>query len=653
MIVGKIVGKTTTNSFNFEIVKQIFKYDYVQVWHEKYGYVLGQIYEIELLEDKAIGKCIILGYVENGILKAIKSPLKPNSEVLKASESDVRKFLKLNENGLYVGLLRDSSIPVYLDAEKIVTKHLAIIAKTGAGKSYTVGVIIEELIEKGIPIVIIDVHGEYNTLALENDNPEDLSLMPKFNITKKAYSQHIREYGNVNFTNAYPLTLKDEFTSNQLITIFKDLNAAQQSLIFECMGTNNKMSLQELFFSLRNAESNKKWTILPIIEEILKYGIFSSNYIPYNELVQINKVSIINLKGYDPKIQEIIVFKILYDLFELRKTNQIPPFFLIIEESHNFCPERNFGEKITSDIIRTIASEGRKFGTGLCVVSQRPSRIDKNVLSQCNTQIIMKVTNPNDIKSIIQSVEGIYENIEEELKNLQIGQALIAGVIDVPLIVEIRPRKSKHGGGSKLIPEINTKQVLEEFKQKEMLSIIIPKISEKDFQIMNIGKKIKKVLIPVVIFQCDSGEKKYNLLFELVNGNLVIDPDLFVTKKLPDLSKVSVKELNILEFAFKKGCFTLEDLIKNVRMFDVKGVLKSLVKQGLIIEKEEKYCLNEDFVFAELSNYEFIESYQYLEIIYDEKIEKKVEISKVAEDLSRYTNVVSHKEGYLLHYVSE
>jgi len=63
---------------------------------------------------------------------------------------------------------------------------------------------------------------------------------------------------------------------------------------------------------------------------------------------------------------------------------------MVIEEAHNYCPERNFGEKKSSKILRTIASEGRKFGLGLCVVSQRPARLDKSVLSQCSTQIIMK-----------------------------------------------------------------------------------------------------------------------------------------------------------------------------------------------------------------------------------------------------------------------
>ena len=80
-------------------------------------------------------------------------------------------------------------------------------------------------------------------------------------------------------------------------------------------------------------------------------------------------------------------------------------------------------------------SEGRKFGLGVCLISQRPSRVEKNALSQVNTQIILKVTNPNDVKSISSSVEGITSETEKEIKNIPIGTALVTGVVDTPIFV--------------------------------------------------------------------------------------------------------------------------------------------------------------------------------------------------------------------------
>jgi DNA helicase HerA-like ATPase len=100
-------------------------------------------------------------------------------------------------------------------------------------------------------------------------------------------------------------------------------------------------------------------------------------------------------------------------------------------------------------VFRTIASEGRKFGLGLMIITQRPAKVDKNVLSQCNTQIILKVNNPNDLKAITASIEGLTDGMEEEIQRLPIGTSIVTGGgVSMPLFVEIRPRESKHGGES-------------------------------------------------------------------------------------------------------------------------------------------------------------------------------------------------------------
>jgi DNA helicase HerA-like ATPase len=120
---------------------------------------------------------------------------------------------------------------------------------------------------------------------------------------------------------------------------------------------------------------------------------------------------------------------------------------LVVEEAHNFCPQA--GSTRVSGILRTVAAEGRKFGMGLLVVTQRPAKVDKNVLSQCNTQIILKVTNPLDLKAISSSIEGMTPGLEEEIQRLPIGYALITGGgLVFPIIVETRVRETKHGGES-------------------------------------------------------------------------------------------------------------------------------------------------------------------------------------------------------------
>jgi hypothetical protein len=120
---------------------------------------------------------------------------------------------------------------------------------------------------------------------------------------------------------------------------------------------------------------------------------------------------------------------------------------VVIEEAHNFCPQ--VGQALCSGVLKTVASEGLKFGLGLCVVTQRPAKIDKNVLSQCNTQMILKVTNPNDLKAITQSIEGLVPGMEEDIQRLPIGVAIVSGgSLTSPIQVEIRVRETQHGGTS-------------------------------------------------------------------------------------------------------------------------------------------------------------------------------------------------------------
>jgi DNA helicase HerA-like ATPase len=158
------------------------------------------------------------------------------------------------------------------------------------------------------------------------------------------------------------------------------------------------------------------------------------------------------MTGIQPELQGMIVAKLLTEIFEARKRRLISPGMVVVEEAHNYIPERGSGNAASTGIIRTIAAEGRKFGLGLMVISQRPARVDKNVISQCNTQIIMRVTNPNDLKALSKGLEGMTSDLEEEIKRLPPGTAmLVSNEIERPVTVSIRPRKSRHGGISTMI----------------------------------------------------------------------------------------------------------------------------------------------------------------------------------------------------------
>ena len=100
-----------------------------------------------------------------------------------------------------------------------------------------------------------------------------------------------------------------------------------------------------------------------------------------------------------------------------------------------------------SAIIKRIASEGRKFGLFLVLVTQRPYKIHGDTLSQCNSQVIMRLTNPQDQLAIKQSSEGISEGLLADLPGLNVGEAVILGpIVRVPVMVRIGHRLSAQGG---------------------------------------------------------------------------------------------------------------------------------------------------------------------------------------------------------------
>ena len=479
MILGNIIGKITTTHFNFEIERETKKFEFVQVYHKLYNYVLCQVIEIER-NSKDIAKCVILGRIdEKGNIKGIRVPFENNAEVLKAENSLIKKVIQLDSKkdaSAFLGKLDGRNINVYLQLQKLLTKHVAVLAKSGAGKSYCVGVLIEEIINKKIPLLIIDPHGEYSSLKLANDNIKEVESIKELGLTPQGFK--IKEYGDTKVNpEIIPLRLNNNLTSNEIIHLLPKLSSNQQSLLYGAIKELDEINFTNLLLSLDREENNAKWGIINVITYLKDMELFSENFTPYQELVKPGNCSVINLKGISPDAQEIIIYKLLKDLFELRKKNIVAPFFLVLEEAHNYCPERNFGETKASKIIRTIASEGRKFGLGLCLVSQRPARVDKSVLSQCTTQIIMKVTNPNDLKAITNSVEGITSESINEIQSLPIGTALVTGIVDIPLFVNVRARMSKHGGNAVDLLNIDDKffEKVQEFKDKEMLPIIQPK----------------------------------------------------------------------------------------------------------------------------------------------------------------------------------
>ncbi|HOT06845.1 MAG TPA: ATP-binding protein [Methanotrichaceae archaeon] len=466
--VGIIVGETSPVQFKFLITRTIGRGDYVKVKIEGRDFVLAQVEEIKrsnsafnlahmeragaptTSREWVVAEARVLGVGHSGHLRLPSSPPRPGDEVFMAEEKMISSCLGLTRGEMYIGLLRGYDLRVTLDANTLVQKHCSVLAKTGSGKSYTAAVILEELLERGVALLVIDTHGEYSSMRLPNREGQ----FARFKIKPRGYDVVVYTPANqvLNPKADRPFRFDGmNLTARDLSRMMPEESSASLGLLYEAISAlsaeADTYQLEDIIRQVEKSTSKGKWALISQLESLLEAGIFSGEPTHPSELLQRGRAAILDMTGVLPEMQSMIVARVLSELFDARKMGRVAPGMVVVEEAHNYIPERGSGRAASTSIIRTIAAEGRKFGLGLMIISQRPARVDKNVISQCNTQIIMRVTNPNDLKALSKGLEGMTAELEEEIKRLAPGTAmLVSNEIERPVVVAVRPRKSRHGG---------------------------------------------------------------------------------------------------------------------------------------------------------------------------------------------------------------
>lgn len=445
-----------------------------------------------------------------GLLTQSRIPLKPGARVYKITKEMIEGILGFNPGtsiqlGRLVGYeTGQNSIPVMLDINSLVTEHLTVLAMTGAGKSYAVGRILELLLSRAnARIIIFDPHGEYgNSIAggeLKTINPKtitDASYYSEIETTIKdlkrvsdegggfksfapASRAAERKYGKGNFT---PLQIRlDNLPEEALTNLLPEMTEPQHRVLGlalkkwfdEFPEPRNPLDLVRLltnrFSELKQsvgeelgherAISSRSASIVglrlrELIDDTNIFYIGKGNPTTIEDLVGKANLSgasgsaaIIDLMSMPNELAQIAVSVIMSELLSKAKSNRdaVPETFMIVEEAHNFAPKA--GRPISKHIISKVASEGRKFGLGLCVVSQRPSKLDADVLSQCNSFIVLRIKNPQD-RSFVESVAEYASKTDlEQLAALSTGEALVFGrAFPFTVLTKVGPRAIKHGG---------------------------------------------------------------------------------------------------------------------------------------------------------------------------------------------------------------
>jgi len=425
-----------------------------------------RIKEAGIEDVKTWGAARVLGYLgsvvegaENRVLMPRRAVTPGNPIYIAPSELLAKFYAYPPEASLYVGnLISRPEVPVHLRINGL-RRHVAILAQTGAGKSYLSRVLIEYLMTRGATIVVIDPHADYVFLS----QPVKGSTHTFSNrVTVFQNPESTGRYSKKDIGQVEPYTVKlADLDDDELCDIcgigagFTNIRAGLRETLSRLRQRGIIYLPEDIEKELdavagdEDAQKNVRQGALDALKympRLRRLRVFSRSGVAIDKILKPSHAAIIDISGLGNRSTDYIVSRLLKDVYNAVTTDVFRyPVFVVVEEAHNFVPPE--ADTYSFDSIRRIAAEGRKFGIFLILISQRPGKVHPDSLSQCNSQIILKITNPKDQNAIRESSERLSEDLISDLPGLNVGEAVIVGdVTRTPVMIHVRPRMTREGG---------------------------------------------------------------------------------------------------------------------------------------------------------------------------------------------------------------
>lgn len=377
----------------------------------------------------------------------------------------------------------DENAVAYLNGNKFFQRHAFIGGSTGAGKSWTTARIIEQVAElKNSNAIIFDLHGEYSPLqgngishykvagpgdidakrtladgaiylpywllsyeALvslfvdrsDQNAPNQSMLMAREVNTAK--TKYLTEGGYQDILDNFTVDSPVPFNLTELLQSLNDINIEQvpgaRANTTKAGEFNGKLS--RMISRLENKISDRRLGFLfQGGDDVLKFdwlNRLADALLGCNDEKGNGGVKIINFSEVPSDVLPLIVSLVARLAFSVQQwtpSNIRHPVAIFCDEAHLYIPHKNTAgatDDISIQIFERIAKEGRKYGVSLVVVSQRPSEVNKTILSQCSNFVAMRLTNSDDqavIKKLLPDSLGGFSDI---LPTLDTGEALVVG----------------------------------------------------------------------------------------------------------------------------------------------------------------------------------------------------------------------------------
>lgn len=454
-----------------------------------------------------------------------------DDEVHLVTNDDLKLIHATNSpSSINIGSLASSeSLPAFIDIDKLLSRHAAILGSTGSGKSNTVTALLRAITSGTFPkakIILIDPHSEYHTalkdyakvLSIDDqqnplkipfwglsynelalilfdrkqaaDTTQDIAVQEKilvhklsiapnlkcgavdkevitvdspipFNLKKIWYDLYVEENATVN-------TKQDISTAAYLTEGGVELKGGWEKLIapqFQPPATGSaapfiyKQSkilasyLNKLQGKLKDNRLNFLFNVDDFDGVKLDIDDLLSDWLNHDK-----PITVLDLGGIPFEIMDMVVGLISRILFEsIFWGRYIPgfgrqrPILMVFEEAHSYLPRGGSNQTVTgyaSRAVRRICKEGRKYGIGAMIISQRPSDLDETILSQCGTFIALRLSNSQDQGIVNAALPDNLGSLSELLPSLRTGEAIIVGeAVKIPSrvrlpLVEPRPDSS-------------------------------------------------------------------------------------------------------------------------------------------------------------------------------------------------------------------
>ena len=423
---------------------------------------------------------------ENKFKRAINTYPEINSKVYQANEATMKMIMNAisgkgtEYKSLEIGhFASNRDVSAVLDGNRFFQRHACIVGSTGSGKSYTVASILEKTNELPYAnMIVFDLHGEYNELSYADqikicDEPEGLHIPLWFFNYEEIHSLFV-ESSEGTSTNQraavinYILRAKKEYINNNMSEVSEEIVTADTPIPFsaeeliEYLENQNILEVEtgEIYKTGENKgqAKTKKGQYYDKLTNLItrlrtkmddkKYGFV------FNEKDTINadylnqfakrimgntkyRIKVIDLSEVPSDMLAIIigiVTRIIYDIqfwITPSKDEVRHPLVLACDEAHiymsNDTSKMKAAEKKSLEIFEKIAKEGRKYGIGLLIISQRPAELNTTIMSQCNNIVSLKITNDRDKTAVAAMLTDSLVGIVEMLPNLDVGECVVVG----------------------------------------------------------------------------------------------------------------------------------------------------------------------------------------------------------------------------------